>query len=211
MKRIYFIRHGESEGNIGQIRQTKSTSLTNKGHKQVALVAKRCKDLAIDSIICSSMNRAKETADIILKKISKPIEYSDIFIERRRPSVLSGKAKDDPISLQAEAEIDEKFHIPNFRFSDEENFDDLNCRAGDALDFLIKQKNDDILVITHGFFLRIIIAKIIFQNNLTGVECKRFIDVLETNNTGITIVEYDKTLANNPWGVRVWNDHAHLG
>lgn len=211
MKKIYFVRHGESEGNMGQIRQTAATSLTEKGKSQASIVAERCAKLPVETIICSTMSRAKETADAILKKVSKPTEYSDLFVERRRPSEVLGKPKDDPVALEVEKEIKLKFHLPGFKFSDEESFEDLKNRALAALAYLAQRPEENILVVTHGFFMRIIIACVVFGEKLTGEEGVKFIRTFHMENTGISVLMYDKEDTKTPWWLWIWNDHAHLG
>ena len=209
MKNIYFVRHGESEGNIGPIRQTASTSLTDKGKSQANFVAERCSKLPIDVLISSSMNRARETAQIISEKISKPFEESDLFVERRRPSEVLGKPKDDPIAHSAEKEIKANFSKPGWRFSDEENFDDLKNRALAALDYLAARPEENIVVVTHGFFLRIVMACVVMGRDLQGEECENFIRSFHMENTGITVLGYDDR--ESQWWLWIWNDHAHLG
>jgi len=211
MKKVYFVRHGESEGNAGPIRQTASASLTKKGKSQAAFVAERCAKLPIEIIVSSTMNRAKETAQIISDKISKSLEYSALFVERRRPSEVLGKRKDDPIALEAEKAIYDNFHLPEFRFSDEESFEDLKNRAKNVLDYLAKRPEENILVVTHGFFMRIIMAYVLFGEKLTGEECVRFIRVFHMENTGITVLIHEPEDKSSPWWLWVWNDHAHLG
>jgi len=211
MKTIYFVRHGQSEGNIGPIRQTAETNLTAKGREQANFVANRCAKLPIDIIISSTMTRAHETAEVINAKINKPIEYSDLFIERRRPSEVLGKPKDDPIGVEATRLTEENFHLPDFRFSDEENFADLKIRAERALDLLVQRPEEKILVVTHGYFTKVLTAYITFGPNLTSQECKSFIRTFHTENTGITVFGYDQTKTTDPWFMWVWNDHAHLG
>lgn len=211
MKKIYFVRHGESEGNIGPIRQTSASSLSKNGKSQAAFVAERCANLPIEVVLCSTMNRAKETAQIILDKVSKPIEHSDLFVERRRPSEVLGKPKDDPVAHNAEKEIKAHFHEPGWRFSDEENFDDLKNRALAVLQHLADRKEENILVITHGFFMRIVMACVVFGDALKGEECERFIRTFHMENTGITVLGYDENQKTNPWWLWIWNDHAHLG
>ena len=63
MKKIYFVRHGECEGNVGPIRSSEESPLTKKGQKQANIVAKRCAKLSIDIIICSTMVRTKQTVE----------------------------------------------------------------------------------------------------------------------------------------------------
>ncbi|MFA6552576.1 MAG: histidine phosphatase family protein [Candidatus Paceibacterota bacterium] len=208
MKKVYFVRHGESETNAGDLIIGGTAHITEKGREQAAFVAERCKELPLDVIISSTMNRAKETAEIISVKIKKPIaEYSDLFNERRMPSMRIGKLKSSPEIKAMEKALIENFGVPEWRFSDEENFADFKERSGKALDFLSKRPEENILVVTHGFFLRIIITRVLFGESLTGEVCDKFIGHTLTENTGITLISGD----NGAWKLLTWNDHAHLG
>lgn len=210
MKKIYFVRHGESEGNVGSIRQASISSLTQKGREQSAYVAERVKKLPIEVIIASTMGRAQETARIISKKIGKEFESSGLFAERRRPSDQLGKPKDDPIAIRSQELIQENFLVPGFRYSDEENFEDLKERSGEALKFLQARPEQNILVVTHGFIMRIIMARAVFGEALAAKECQQFIRAFHMENTGISVLGYNEK-EENPWWLWVWNDHAHLG
>jgi broad specificity phosphatase PhoE len=75
MKTVYFVRHGQSEGNVGMYFQGEKSPLTEFGRKQAAFVARRCKGLKIDAIISSSMERAQETAGIISNELKTGFEF----------------------------------------------------------------------------------------------------------------------------------------
>ena len=209
MKRIYFVRHGQSEGNIGLIRQHSSTALTDLGRKQANLVADRLSTYPIETIISSTMSRAQETAQIIANRINKEIEFSDLFVERRRPSEQIGKPKDDLIALESQRLIEENFLTPDYYYSDEENFTDLKNRASQMLNFVAERPEENILVVGHGYIMRLVLAYAICGPNLSALEGQKFINALKTNNTGMTIFDYNPESA-HPWQVLVWNDHAHL-
>ena len=209
MKKIYFVRHGESEGNVGEIRQTKETPLSPRGRSQAAYIAARAAKLPIDVIVSSTMVRAAETARSISETTGKEVEHSDLFVERRRSSEQLGKRKDDPVALEVDALLIENFAVPGYRYSDEENFDDLKRRAGEALEFLKNRSEQNILVVTHGIILRSLAARAVFGPELSARECELFIRTFHTENTGITVFEYDEE-RRNPWGIWIWNDHAHL-
>lgn len=211
MKIIYFIRYGESEGNVGPIRQMADTPLTEKGISQAKVVADRCLNIPIEIVVCSTMTRTKQTASYILEKINKPIEYSDLFVERRRASETLGNSKDDPSSVNIEKEIAEHFHESGWHFSDEENFYDLKKRALDCLKYLADRPEENILVVTHGVFLRVITACVMFEDKLNSYEGKKFMTSMHMENTGITVFNYDDKREGNPWSLWIWNDHAHLG
>jgi broad specificity phosphatase PhoE len=211
MKTIYFIRHGQSEGNVGPIRQDASTPLTKHGELQAAYMAERCAKLPIELLVSSTMKRAKDTAGIIGKKIHREPVFSDLFVERRRPSVQTGVAINDPHSLEVDQILYQNFATPNFRHSDEENFEDLTERARAALDYLASREEEHIAVVTHGFFMRIVMAAAIFRKELTARECELFMRTFLMENTGLTILKSSGEDHEPPWHIWVWNDHAHLG
>ena len=80
MKKIYLVRHGESNGNASGVYQNADTPLTEKGRAQAEFIASRCEKFAIDFIVSSSMKRAVETAAIVNKKLNKLSEISDLFV-----------------------------------------------------------------------------------------------------------------------------------
>lgn len=69
---------------------------------------------------------------------------------------------------------------------------------------------ENILVVTHEFFMRVFIAYVVFDNEITAKKCQKFINKFHLENTGVTIVEYDKNNNKSPWHIHTWNDHSHL-
>lgn len=210
MKTIYFVRHGESEGNASDRYQLDSSSLSERGREQAKQIAERASRLTVDSLISSTMPRASETAHIISKEIGVDVEESDLFIERRRP-----KAQQGLIRTSVEAEEMDKGIIRSgaesgYRYADEENFDDLTIRSSKALSYLEHHESNNILVVTHGVFLRVLLAKAIYGSELTGRESTNIVGAMQTANTGITVFTYDSERS-RPWQITSWNDHAHLG
>ena len=207
MKTIYFVRHGESEGNAGPLLASPTSPLTEKGRQQVKYIANRAKKIPFEIIISSTMTRAKETAEEIRRETEKPIEYSDLFIERRRPAEIYGKPKDDSEILKICQSVIDNFHVSDYHFSNEENFIDLKERAEKALDYLLHRPEEKILVVTHGFFMRIILARVIFGKGLTSYECEKCIEKFHMENTGLSAIFNNE----KDWWLWIWNDHAHLG
>ncbi|MBI5401004.1 MAG: histidine phosphatase family protein [Candidatus Yonathbacteria bacterium] len=210
MKKIYFIRHGEGEGNIDPSCPEMTSILTPRGRGQAMLVATRFVDIPVEKIISSTMIRAKETADIISKNNGTSMDVSNLFVERRKPKEQAGVTSDDPHARHAEETILANFNVPVHRFSDEENFDDLNNRANGALRYLKEMPEKNIMVITHSFFMRVIIAHAIFDKEITAEKCQRFIKKFNMENTGITTMEYNEGNEHSPWRICGWNDHSHL-
>jgi probable phosphoglycerate mutase len=211
MKNVYLVRHGESETNAGDRLYGKSARLTARGHQQAQFLAQRCAQLPVEIIISSGFPRADETADYIVRRLSKPFEQSDLFAERRPPTAEPGQSKGDPDTVAYEAAFWSRFGDPSWRHRDAETFADLNARAKQALAYLASRPEQNILVVGHGVFTRILAARATFGETLTGAECLMVMQTFRLANTGLSVLEYDGEHARGrTWRIAIWNDQAHL-
>lgn len=211
MKTIYFVRHGESETNAGAINKGFHAQLTEKGRQQAHLIAERCARLPAQIIIASTMPRAADTASIIAARTSLLIDYSELFVERRRPSIQVGMQKESLEYEKINHLIYENFLHTGARYTDEENFEDLAERSSRALEYLLDRPESELLVATHGIFLRMLAARALLGEDLTGPLALKFMRTLRCKNTGLTIFKHGAEKAFAPWEIVTWNDHAHLG
>lgn len=210
MKTIYFIRHGESNENAGNIRVGGNATLTPTGTAQVNTLLMRLKKLPLEFIISSTLKRSNETLNIINAELNLPCELNELFIEKKKPSQLIGKSRNEADSIKIDTLLSNNFTQENFRFLDEENFQDLFIRAKKALEYLYTKKEEHILVITHGHFLRVLLASVVFSDKLTAEECKRFLQKFYIENTGISIIKYNSNYPKSPWWIYTWNDTSHI-
>lgn len=58
-KIVYFVRHGQSVDNAAPVFQSVNTPLSEKGQEQAKTLAKRLSELDFESLISSSLQRAK--------------------------------------------------------------------------------------------------------------------------------------------------------
>lgn len=84
--KLIIVRHAESVANSKKISQANrdkwaDTPLTEKGLTQANAVAQRLKDEDIEIIYCSTLKRAKETAEEINKFHNVEIKYDSRFID----------------------------------------------------------------------------------------------------------------------------------
>ena len=207
MKTVYFVRHGESEGNAGNKFQSAVEKLTEVGIQQAEYVAKRFASIPIDVILASTMLRAYHTAQKIAELTNKKLVVNDVLVEVSRPTSLHGQTKNDPEIEAIDAELMRKFGNAEWKHSDEENFYDLQKRAQKAIAMILERPEENICVVTHGFFLRMMFAEMMFGADLTPVTFLHMNRVMKTFNTGITKIRHEK----NMWILLAWNDHAHLG
>jgi len=206
---VYFVRHGESSNNAAKVRQGADGALSKSGREQACFVAERFTRIPVDVIIASPFERAKETAEVINNKIKKPIEFSKYAQERRMPTVTVGKPSDDPdVHKIVKIMYEEGWKGGGPKHSDEESFDEFMGRVYALIENLDNRSEENIVVVSHGFFIRAFLAHILLREELTPHNLLDFIGRTTLRNTGITLFENTKEKG---WRLIAWNDHAHLG
>lgn len=212
-KTIYFVRHGESEDNTKQVFQSTSSSLSERGRGQASKIADRALRLNFQALVSSTHTRAKETAEIIASVTNKEIEYSDLFVERIKPTILNGKFRDDPLYDELSKKWHKSLFKKDLRVEDGENYEDIVARADNVLEFLKKRPEKDLLVVTHGFFMRVIIARVILGSSMTEENLRHFQSMASMKNTGLSSIQYSKWDGEDEpkWRLWIYNDHSHLG
>lgn len=214
-KTVYFVRHGESEGNTGTTFAGPASPLTDKGREQVRLIAERAARLPAEALISSSMVRAHDTAKEISRATGLPIETSDLFVERMKPSSLNDHPAPDPVAYKLFCRWEDSLYKTDTRVEDGENFEDIKERARKALLWLERRPEEKILVVTHGVFLRTMLALILFGENLNREVFYSIQKTFRSFNVGITVFTYDDESYTDDraqrWRVLTWNDIVHLG
>ena len=203
---IYFVRHGQTECNELHLSQGEHGPLTKTGVKQARMVAKRVKSLPIDIIIASPMERAAQTAGIIQKALRREIIYSDLLKEHRRPSVMIGKRTDSPLMAEINRECNLHQDDINWHYSDEENFLEYQVRALKALEYLESLPQENILVVSHGNFIKMLVLTMALGDLLQPEVLYAFTNKVRMKNTGLTHCKKDGA----DWSIESLNDHRHL-
>lgn len=210
-KIVYFVRHGQSEDNVAPVFQSPDSPLSERGKKQAESIAQRVSKLAFDVLIASPLTRAKQTAEIIAKTTRKQPEYSRLFAERSNPTYVNGKPYTDEKANALWRKCHESLYISGMRVEDGENFDDLIMRADKALASLQNRPEQSFVVVTHGYFLRTIVARVLLGDLLSGEVFRNIQKMATMENTGITVLKYCDSFEEEPsWRLWIYNDHAHL-
>lgn len=208
MKRIYLVRHGQTNYNEAGLVQDDSSYLTELGKRQARQIGARLQKLDFEHLIASDYKRASETAEIVGEMVEKKPQLSPLFREVRRPSALFHTPHvEDGYRQFLAAEIASFDQDENWRHSDEENFTDVQKRVVEAFDFL-ETLEGDVAVVSHGHFIRRLVANVATKGNLTGPVWKDMYDAFWTSNTGLTTIVQDA--ASKHWKIVTFNDHAHF-
>ena len=192
-RRFYLVRHGETILNVGHVRQGSAGGLSENGKRQAERVGRYLVRFPITRLIVSPYERAQETAAIINAYLKVPVIYSALFIERRNPSEIIGKRDDDPEVVRIVDQMDRSYHDDTYRFSDEENFEDLRDRAKRALTYLSYRHTRETCIVTHGIFLKMFIAYLLYRENLHAADYVKLSFFNASDNANITVCEF------HPW------------
>jgi len=155
MKKLYIMRHGETEWNIQKRYQGQMDSgLTETGRIRTALQKEKIRDIKFSSVYCSPLGRTRSTLEILT-----PTADRVIFDDRLKEICLGGlqgKTHDELTSHEAE-QHHKLWHDPaSFRMHGAETMTELETRIREFLKDL-QRLEDDILVITHTIIIKMII------------------------------------------------------
>lgn len=151
MKRLFYIRHGETEANAAELLSgTIETPLTENGIRQAIKIGKDVKANVpkIDLIVSSPLERAYETAKLIAKEIDYPIskiQKNKLFIERTY-GVLEGTSNVHFMKPGNYCELD--------TVQGAETIEQLQKRAAAAFNYISELEYDNILIVAHNAFGR---------------------------------------------------------
>jgi probable phosphoglycerate mutase len=207
-KIVYFVRHGQSVANVSAIFQPPHSPLSEEGRRQARCVAGRLSQFSCAALVASPFQRARETAEAIASETGLDPEYSALFVERLKPSSINGKPLADDAAQATWSRWEESLYTRSMRVEDGENFEDLVARADRALTFLGERREASLAVVTHGFFLRTLVARAVFADLLSEHVFKKFQAVAPMENTALTVLRRQEA---GGWRLLVYNDYAHLG
>lgn len=212
IKTVYFVRHGQSEGNASMAAfQAPTSPLSKKGLKQAERIAYRVSKLSFDALISSPFERAAKTAEVIARVTGKIPEFSNLFTERVKPKSIDGKSYDDPGALAVWRKWSTSLYVPGMKVEDGEGFDDLAARSEKALAFLKEYPARSFVVVTHGYFLRTIVARVLLGDQFSPETFRNFQKMSSMENTGLTVLRYHDDFEEDPsWRLWIYNDHTHL-
>jgi broad specificity phosphatase PhoE len=204
---VYFVRHAESQDNAVKKHQVASVGLSELGIKQAKCVTQRLVTKNLDAVISSPYERARRTAEVISAAVKKPIEFTPLLTELKRPTAIEGRYYNDPEAVRIRRAITANLHDPAWRYADEETFFDVRERAIQCITFITQLDKSNVLLITHGGILGMIIAVMLHGKEIGVGDFLKLRTFMRADNAGITLCAYmnDKT-----WQLITWNDCAHL-
>ena len=158
---IIFLRHGQAENNTKKILAGRSpgVNLTETGIEQAEQSGRMLKKLNISAIYSSSIDRAKQTADIVGKHCDLEVVIDDRLIE-----LDMGKFTKMPYDeiFAKHGNVFLRFYEGSEEVSENgvETFSQVQKRIFEMVDFVIdKHKNENIVLVTHMDPIKAMIGK----------------------------------------------------
>ena len=201
MTTVYLIRHAEAEGNLYRRAQGHyNSTITDRGYRQIAALAKRFERVSIDAVYSSDLARACTTALSITYPKKLPLHTT---AELREISV--GIWEDQTWAqigcFDREKLVRFNTNIETWHVSGGQDIDTVRDRMMGALKKIIEENpNRTVAVFSHGMALRTLIG------TLQGLSIHEIDGTGHAENTAVTKLECDEN------GIRVVyrDDASHL-
>lgn len=198
MGRLVFVRHGETNKNIGNnLHATDDPETLNAiGKSQIDKTAKRLKVLNPFKIYTSKENRAVESAKLLSSSLKIPIQSIE-GLQERNWGIYSNKPWSDVKSILDPMTFEERFHyVP----SGGESWESFETRLKDAIEKITRDNTgNSVVVVTHGGAIRALIPCLL---NAPREESFKY----DPDNASITIFDFD----DDGFHKVVVNDISHL-
>ena len=185
--KIYLIRHGETTANVEKkFAGVWNVDLTDKGIAQAVLTSEKLKDIQFDEVYCSSLKRAMDTADIIVKHQAKKPVVMDALMEMNF-GIWEGKSFGE-IKASAPDLLDQWFKdFEHFVVPEGESVKEMFERVTKAYKGIIEPYSPDddvkICIVAHGGVIQALLSYFCFGDN-SGYWKFR------VENCGINRIEY---------------------
>lgn len=166
---FYFVRHGETDYNLQGIVQGRGVDigLNVTGLSQAAALAVRLSDVPFDAIYASTLLRARQTASIVAENHRDiPIQHL-ADLEEMAWGIYEGRPLDS--LQQALGDLYQRWRKGDFGYRIEggESIFDVQFRGRRAVESLMeKHAGETVLVVTHGRFLRVLLASLLKEYGL---------------------------------------------
>ena len=201
MTSIYLIRHAEAEGNLFRRAQGHwNGKITARGKKQIDALAERFKDVKIDAVYSSDLDRAVETAGAILRGRDVPFKCTPLLREINM-GVWEGESWGNityrwPEQMYNFNNEPERWHVPGC-----ESFDAVQSRMRDCMyELAAEHEGGTIAAVSHGMAIKILLMGVL------GIHSGDGQPMLHGDNTSVSLLQVDHT------GIKAvyYNDNSHL-
>ena len=161
MKQLFFVRHGQTEWNATKRMQGQwNSDLNELGRNQSDAAGRLLAGQNIQALYSSPLDRARQTAEIVNRYLSLPIEYDDRLKEwdsgdwsGHLYSYVEATWPEDWAALSADPY--------NYRGPNCENYPDMIRRSRPFLDVLKTHPAQNIAIVSHGMIGKVMVSQLL--------------------------------------------------
>ncbi len=202
MTTIYLVRHAEAEGNLFRRAQGHwNGKLTERGWRQVDALAGRFKDVHLDAVYSSDLDRARGTATALTRGRDMDIKAARSLREIHM-GVWEGDSWGDlsykwPEQMYNFNNDPEKWSVPGC-----ESFEACRRRMTYAIEEIAKENEGGTVgIVAHGMCIKIFLMGVMrIAYNDPGA-------MMHGDNTSVSLLHYE----GGKFTVEYYNDNSHLG
>ena len=181
---IYITRHGQTEWNVlNKIQGHLDSPLTSKGRADAKKLGLRLKDKNIDLAYSSDLQRAIDTAEIIIGSRDKVIPLKslrEIGVGKWEGMLYEDIEKTYPEKFKA-YKTNPEAYVPT---KGGETYKDFEKRVKDFVEDLKNEDHDSILIVTHG------LTYMMLLNIFAGKDLKDISKRILPAGTSLSHIEY---------------------
>lgn len=201
MTTLYIVRHGEATGNVERnFHGWFDSTLTENGRAQIARLPAYFKNIHLDAVYASDLNRTRETAAVVA-------EEKGLLVETRTDlrEIHGGLWEDvpwDDLPLRFPESYENWLRFPHLlEMPGGESMIGFQDRIyGAILDIAGKNKGKNVLICTHGTAIKVLLCKV------RGVPLSKMPEEAWCDNASITVL----TVRDGRITVEVDGDNRHL-
>lgn len=197
---IYFVRHGQTDGNVALRHQHVNTSLNELGKLQARMVARKIAKIKPTNVVSSTNLRAIETTKIIVDECGRiPPETHPAFEELRRPDWLTGRRF---VALETVWYVVRWFFGLKIK-GDGESYEEFLARVIEARTLLESlPENSRVVVVSHAVFINLFLEHLCMDKRMSFWRaCKRLVKVLTLRNASIIHLRYEAGKGKCGWRI----------
>lgn len=147
--KLFLIRHGESTSDVeDRYGGDYNDHLTEKGKKQAKELAEKLSEKKIEIIYSSPRFRAKETAQILNKKLKVKLKIVPGLRERNKYGILTGMKKSE--AKKKHPELVKLLDAYKNNITGAESYEHFKKRILKAAKEVLKKDYNVIAIVTHG-------------------------------------------------------------
>ncbi len=202
MTKIYLIRHAEAEGNLyRRVQGHYDGRITPRGRAQIAALARRFRDIPIDAVYASDLQRTQVTAGAILE--THPGLHLEI--EPGLKEVCMGVWEDTPWGNVAHDQPEQLAYFTHdpakWQVEGSESLSHLTARLVETVTRLARAHDGQtIALFSHGMAIRAFLCAV------EGIPSSEVSRMPHGDNTAVSLLTYD----GERFHVEFSNDNSHL-